>query len=183
MGVPGTPQPVMLFVGMLSGEVALLEELDRGLQENFGPVLYRSDDLPWNYTAYYRKELGDRIFRRFLFFRDLIPPDRIAGIKLDTNKMEQRYLREEKGELFRRINLDPGYLDLPKVVLVSTKDYSHRLYLSSGIYGELTLTNVGGGFQPLPYTYPDYRAAETVRIFNTLRGELTSLRRKKKTST
>jgi len=178
MGVPKKPHPVMLFIGMLSGEVALLDELQRHLGEKFGPVFYRSEDLPWNYTAYYQKELGDRILRRFLFFRDLIPPDRIASIKLETNRLEQRYLIEKEGESLRRINLDPGYLDLPKVVLVSTKDFSHRIYLSSGIYGELTLTHIGGQFQPLPYTYPDYRAEETVRIFNTLRGGLALLRRK-----
>lgn len=179
MGVPKTPQPVMLFVGMLSGEPSLLDRLGRDLEEKFGPLLYRSEDFSWNYTAYYKKELGDGLLRRFLFFLDLVPPDRIVGVKLETNRMEERYLRQAPGKSLRRINLDPGYLDLAKVVLVSTKDYSHRIYLTSGIYGELTLTNVGGGFQSLPYTYPDYRAEETVRIFDTLRKELASLRREK----
>ncbi len=178
MGVPKNPHPVMLFVGMLAGDTVLLDELEGRLEERYGEIFYRSEDRPWNYTTYYQKELGNAIRRRFLFFRDLIAPDRIAAIKHETNELEQCYRREKQGEMLRRINLDPGYLDLPKVVLVSTKDFSHRIYLGSGIYGELTLMNRGGSFQPLPYTYPDYRSEETLHLFNNLRVELASFGRK-----
>ncbi|NOY52616.1 MAG: DUF4416 family protein [Deltaproteobacteria bacterium] len=182
MGVPKDPGPVMLFAGMLSGDPGLMDDVEKNLAEKYGGIHYRSEDLPWNYTTYYRKELGEGIRRRFIFFRDLIVPDEIVGIKLETNRIEGRYLRDEGGEPLRRINLDPGYLDPAKVVLVSTKDFSHRIYLGSGIYGELTLTNIGGVFRPLPYTYPDYRAEETLRIFNSIRGDSVLLRRRSRTS-
>jgi len=172
MGVPKDPRPVILFVGMLSRDAPLMDEVEGRLALRFGEVFHKSGDLPWDYTTYYRKELGEAILRRFLFFREPIAPDEIAGIKLETNTLEERYLREEGGDRFRRINLDPGYLDAARVILVSTKDFSHRIYLRSGIYAELTLTNVGGSYCPLPYTYPDYRAEETLRIFNSLRGKI-----------
>ena len=36
----------------------------------------------------------------------------------------------------RRVNLDAGYLCLAKLVLASTKDHAHRIYLRDGIYAE-----------------------------------------------
>ncbi len=69
----------------------------------------------------------------------------------------------------RRINLDPGYMDSAKVVLVSTKDFSHRIYLGKGIYGEVTLIYSGKGYQILPYTYPDFRTQEYFETFKKAR--------------
>jgi len=34
------------------------------------------------------------------------------------------------------VNIDPGYISLGKLVLASTKDHAHRLYLGEGVYGE-----------------------------------------------
>jgi hypothetical protein len=177
MGLPKEPKPVMLFVGMLSGQRNLLDELGRILQGEFGPVAYETVDQPWNYTDYYVEELGTKVLRRFLFFRRLIQPDDIAGIKIETNSLESRYTRPGENGPLRRINLDPGYLDLSKVILATTKDYSHRIYLSRGIYAEITLSyHVRKGFRPLAHTYPDYRSNETLAVFQRAREELVALR-------
>jgi hypothetical protein len=74
----------------------------------------------------------------------------------------------------RRINLDPGYLTEAKVVLATTKDYAHRIYLGSGIFAEVALRykEAAKSFVPLEYTYRDYEAAETIRLMNDARGRL-----------
>jgi len=167
----------MLVVGMLSGKISLMNEVCGALRDEFGPLFHEYGDIPWNYTDYYRKELGDRVFRRFCFFRRLIPPDRIAEIKRFTNRLEEDHARVGKEGPLRRINLDPGYIDSSKVVLATTKDYSHRIYLGRGIFAETTLICIGGRFRPLPHTYPDYRLTEVLGAFNRMRKELAFLRK------
>ncbi len=172
MSDPTTPRPVTLFVRMLSGEISLLDALQARLQERFGPLLHRSEDLPWNYTDYYAEELGQAIVRRFLFFRNRIQPDEIAAIKRATNEMERSYVRTQGARMLRRINLDPGYLDTARVVLATTKDYSHRIYLGAGIFAEVTLIYVRGSYRPQTHAYPDYRAPETLALFKQVRSEI-----------
>jgi hypothetical protein len=80
-------------------------------------------------------------------------------------KIEKRFSIANK----RQINIDPGYLSLDKVVLATHKDYSHRLYLGKGIYGEVTLFFKDKTFNPFPWTYPDYRTHEYINFFNDAR--------------
>ena len=69
----------------------------------------------------------------------------------------------------RRINIDPGYLYASKVILASTKDYSHRIYLSGGIFAEDALYYEDKSFQSWPWTYPDYKTKGYIEFFNNLR--------------
>ncbi|HOK40243.1 MAG TPA: DUF4416 family protein, partial [bacterium] len=69
----------------------------------------------------------------------------------------------------RQVNIDPGYINLAKLVLVSTKDYSHRIYLSNGIYAEATLFFRHNQFETFPYTYPDYATDEVRNILKEIR--------------
>jgi len=71
---------------------------------------------------------------------------------LATNRLEGEYAKDGR----RRVNIDPGYLLLERLVLASGKNFSHRIYLDNGIYADLTLIYQHGGFQKLPWTYPDY---------------------------
>jgi hypothetical protein len=72
----------------------------------------------------------------------------------------------------RPLNLDPGYITLAKLVLASTKDHAHRIYLSQGIYAEITLNYRAGSWQPLPWTYPDYRRSDFQEFFTNCREYL-----------
>ncbi len=121
---------------------------------------------PWEHTDYYQKEMGAGLKRHFVFFKNPVQPEGVVEIKLQTIKIEQQYLNDSGG---RRINLDPGYLDSAKIVLVSTKDFSHRIYLGNGIYGEVTLLFSGGDYRELPYTFPDFRTSEYHDVFKKAR--------------
>jgi hypothetical protein len=156
MGKPSLFTPHKLVVGVLrSGE-------DRGallhgaLEKAFGPSDFISETLPFTYTAYYRNEMGDPIFRYFLSFRELVMPDRLSEIKLKTNGLEENFMVENK----RTVNLDPGLLALSRFTLATTKDNAHRIALCDGIFGELTLLYTRKDFQALPWTYPDYATRE-----------------------
>jgi hypothetical protein len=83
-----------------------------------------------------------------------------------TNALEAKLSKEGK----RTVNIDPGYIDMAKLVLFSTKDYTHRLYLNKGIFAEVTLYYKDDTFNPWPWTYPDYKSSEYIAIFNHIRG-------------
>jgi len=167
MGKITKPNPVKLFIGMLSQDDALFNELGQKLSDILGPIDLESSVWPWEHTDYYEEEMGAGLKRKFVFFENLIDPLTIAEIKLRTIEFEKQNLNSDGG---RRINLDPGYLDSAKLVLVSTKDFSHRIYLSNGIYGEVTLTYSKNNLQVLPYTFPDYKTAEYFDIFKQARA-------------
>ncbi|MCS7214855.1 MAG: DUF4416 family protein, partial [Thermodesulfovibrio sp.] len=59
------------------------------LEEKFGEILLESSPSYWNYSDYYTPELGSPIWRRFIFFRNLISEGDIAQIKIQTNEIEQ----------------------------------------------------------------------------------------------
>ena len=151
---------------MLSNDESLFATVKQPLENVFGPCDLDSPLWPWEHTTYYEKEMGAGLQRMFVFFEKLIMPDAIAEIKLKTIDIEKENLYEQGG---RKINLDPGYLDAAKIVLASTKDFSHRIYLKDGIYGEVTLTYSGKDYQTLPYTFPDFRTAEYQEVFKQAR--------------
>jgi hypothetical protein len=158
--------PVKLLIGMLSQDIAVLEHAAAELQKYFGPRDLISPVWQWNHTRYYEKEMGKDLKRQFIFFAKLFNPGEIADIKLRTNELEQQFCNDLGG---RSVNLDPGYLDAAKLVLASTKDFSHRIYIGKGIYGEVTLSYTGGHYTPLPHTFPDYRTEEYRGLFDKAR--------------
>lgn len=129
----------------------------RLLVEYFGPTDLVSGTWSFDSTDYYELEMGEGLQRQFVSFERLIDPGQLAQQKILSNELERR-ICTECGLLpdQRRVNLDPGYLSLSKLVLATTKDYSHRLYLRDGIFAESTLHFEAGRWMPWPWTYPDY---------------------------
>ena len=80
----------------------------------------------------------------------------------------------------RVANIDPGYLEPSKLVLYSTKNFSHRIYVGNGIFAEVTLIYEHGDFKFLPWTYPDYMWRPNVDFLKSVRANIVVLNRKKK---
>lgn len=165
MGEIKYPPPAKLIVGLLTGESPLFVEVEVRLMARFGPLDLESTTFPFNFTDYYQKEMGSGLWRKYISFRDLIPKEALPGIKVFTNGLEAEYAGEKSGRGCRRINIDPGYLTAAQIVLATTKDYSHRIYLGQGVYGDPHLRYSRGGFQPFEWTYPDYRTGEALDFF------------------
>lgn len=162
-GKVGVSNGVKLIVGMIGNRLDLFEEAKRCLVERFGQVDYQSDIIAFDKTNYYDREMGSNLKRKFYSFKKLIYPEELVKIKILTNGLEREFLNESGG---RGVNLDPGYLAPGKLVLASTKDYQHRIYLGDGIYGEVTLRFRRGSFWPWEWTYPDYRSTQYIDFFN-----------------
>jgi hypothetical protein len=166
MGAVHRPPPAKLFCALLLAPTVSLLDVERHLQQYFGAIILRSPPVPFSQTAYYNREMGEGLTRLYVAFEPLISIIDLAAVKHTTNRLEGKWALTS-GQ--RRANLDPGYLDLAKVVLASTKDHAHRLYLGAGIFAEVTLRYRQKRFQPWEWTYPDYRLPTTLAYFNRLR--------------
>jgi hypothetical protein len=158
-------RPVKLITSFIFNQQLLLDRAKVILKRHFGPIDFESQVFTFNYTDYYQKEMGGDLKRSIISFKKLILPETLSKIKLLTNKIEAKL--SIKGS--RCVNIDPGYIDLAKLVLASTKDFSHRIYLGQGIYAEVTLSFKHKSFENNPWTYPDYRTPDYINIFNSIR--------------
>jgi len=166
MGKPKEPNPARLFMSLIAAEETALHQALKDLEQAFGKVDFVSERFPFNQTDYYTEEMGDPLFRHFVTFDGLIPPSSLPEVKRSTNRIEGKCTTRE-GK--RQINIDPGYLCLEHLILATTKGYSHRPYLRDGIYADLALIYRNKSFEPLEWTYPDYRQPEVISLFNELR--------------
>jgi len=160
--------PAKLFVSVLTSIREIMPEVERCLAETYGLPEQRSETFPFDQTHYYDEEMGTPLSRVFLSFPELISPDEIALVKIRTNQIEAS-LAERFTSVSRPANLDPGYVDQAKVVLASTKDFSHRIMISNGIYAEVTLHYQGGQWRSWPWTFPDFRTGRYNGFFAELR--------------
>ena len=176
MGEIRHAEPVKLFVGMLSAYPGALAEAEARLVQVLGPVDLRSDLWAHEFTEYYRDEMGQPLLRGFLAFAEVIPPDRLACIKRLANQVEQDVAAMREWPVLRPVNLDPGYIAPSRLVLATTKDNAHRIYLEGGIYGEVTLLWRRDKWVPLEWTYPDYRTKDYHEFFTRVRGRLLETR-------
>jgi len=160
------PKPVKLIAGVMFTHATDLIGVNRALEENFGPIDSKSDPFDFSFTDYYEKEMGAGLTKRFYSFEKPVPPDTLAIIKKKTNDMEKRFAVEGR----RTVNIDPGYIEESKLVLASTKNFSHRIYLGEGIWGEVTLRYESGEFVQHPWTYPDYVSPLAFEFFQAARA-------------
>lgn len=166
MGEITTFRREKLVIGILASS---LEELDEAIVEvsrEFGTIDFKSDPIRFTYTEYYTPEMGDEIWRLFVSLADLVEPVILPNVKIRSNRIEGRHMRDGR----RRINLDPGLLDLNRLLLASTKYAGHRIPLTDGIYAEITLLYFSKDFQDLFWTYPDFRTREYKEILHRIRS-------------
>lgn len=186
MAVPLSPLPVCRFAGLLGGSEEELAAARWELAQWYGNIDDVSDVLPFTFTQYYRDEMGEGLLRQWVRFEALFSPEHLAKCKLETNMAETllaRQFREKAGPgalpgaapssaraVPRPINIDPGYVHRYKVILATTKDHSHRVYMREGIYAEVTLHWSQNVWTPWPWTYADYQTPVALAFFTRARA-------------
>ena len=169
MGDIHAPVPVLLLVAVVSRYQAALDWAREKLSGQFGPIALTSEAFAFTETEYYAPTMGADLKKQFLVFEQLVDPGALADIKRQTNAWEAEYAALGRHQEARPLNLDPGYVTAAKLVLASTKDHAHRIYLRDGIYAEVTLAYRHRQWQPLDWTYPDYRRADFHAFFSRCR--------------
>lgn len=166
------PSPVKLIVGILAADERCLTAAREGVTGEFGAADFVSEVWPFDQTEYYREQAGEQILRQFVSVESLIGPGELSGIKHRTNRMEQVLAYELAAGVPRPVNLDPGYVEPSKLVLASTKNFSHRIYIGENMYAEVTLTYARGAWVCYPYTFSDYQQQVYHEFFSRVRARL-----------
>jgi hypothetical protein len=176
MGDITNPVPVLLLVAASSRHDAALAWARETIEREIGPLALVSDAFDFTETEYYAATMGDGLKKQFIACERPIDPGELARIKRQTNAWEAQYAALGRHPESRPLNLDPGYVTAAKLVLASTKDHAHRLYLADGIYAEVTLAYRQKQWQPLDWTYPDFRRADYQAFFTACRAKLLAAR-------
>jgi hypothetical protein len=165
MSNPSEAEDVKLISSLFSSQANLIDRVILEMEGLFGLTDWISPAFFFDRTKYYEKEMGWPLHRRFISFKTLVRPQDIVDIKCKTNDLENKESQGGK----RKINIDPGYVALERLVLATGKNYTHRIYLSEGIYADLTLIFQKGSFSPLAWTYRDYSDSKIIGYFNAVR--------------
>lgn len=160
------PCRAKLITSIFSQDPELIHKASFAMEKVFGKIDFRSPVMDFTHTEYYKDEMGTGLKRVFLSFSKPVRPQSAYKAKLKTNALERKFTINGK----RRVNIDPGYLDMAKLVLFSTKDYAHRIPMPRGIFAEVTLFYRDGRYNPWPWTYPDYKTKEHAEIFESIRS-------------
>jgi hypothetical protein len=167
------PKPAKLIISMFTSDKSLFNLYKKKLIKKFGKVDIESNAQPFNFTDYYKEEIGENLIQKLFSFSTLIRQDELAEIKIITNDLENNNIDKniKKNTIHhkRKINLDPGYIILDKYILASTKNGPSRIYLNQGIYAEITLRFINKSFVPCEYTYPNYKTNEYINFLNSVR--------------
>ena len=154
MGKIRTHLPVKLFAAILFNRNIQPESIEKTLTDLFSPIENRSDIFPFSHSEYYGDEMGSDLLKYFVVFQKLIPPEFLISAKQLSNKVEEDFIDSKKT---RQVNIDPGYISEAKILLASTKNYDHRIYLGEGIFGDIQLRLRHKQYHENDWTYPDYR--------------------------
>jgi hypothetical protein len=165
-------QPVLLITAAFSRYGEAFSWARERVEREWGPVALSSERFEFTETRFYEASMGAELKKEFWAFKELVDPGRLADFKLRSNEWENEFQQLHSFSEQRPLNLDPGYLTEAKLVLATTKDRDHRLYLDRGIYAEVTLYYHDRLWQDRPWTYPDYRRSDYHQFFTRCREYL-----------
>lgn len=170
MGCATQPTQVKLFLAVLYDPLVDINAVLLPFDKQFGERIHCHGPVPFSWSDYYEKEMGAALQKLYCSYRVGIDRDTLPAIKVMANNREAEYAVPGGGA--RRVNIDPGYVARDKVVLATTKDFYHRLYLANGIYGEVTLHYRKGRFRYFSWTYPDFKDVAVIDFLERIRAPL-----------
>ena len=130
----------------------------------FGKKLGPSSSVfNFDQTSYYEKEMGAELKKVFVQIGDPVSRDGLVKFKIRSREIEDQFLNSTGSRL---VNIDPMIVSIENVVVSTSKNFPHRIYLGHGVFGDLQLIRRKGGYEGLPWTYKDY--VEQIPYFDSL---------------
>ena len=153
-------EPVVRICAVISRHAEARAWATKQLSDSWGQIQHRTDPLPFEANGYYESQMGTDLQKELLAFAELCEPGGLADWKQETIRIENEYAGLRNHPEQRPINLDCGYVTQAKLVLATTKDRDHRIYLRDGMFAEVTLNYVAKAWVHHRWTYPDYRTEQ-----------------------
>lgn len=166
------PFPCLLVVALFSRHRSAIESVRRFVESHWGPIALQSRPFAFDQTNYYQQQMGDRLEKEFWVLQRPEDPACLADRKRTAIAWETLIAQSGQFPETRPVNIDPGWISPLKLVLASTKDRAHRIYLRDGIYAEVALQRVGSQWRGYPWTYPDYLLPDSLEFFQQAIGYL-----------
>ena len=143
------------------------------LAEEFGPYDFKGEIKKFDITDYYKSEMGDgEQKKQIISFQKHINAEDAVKIKESTVEIEKSLSQKN----CRTVNIDPGYIDLNKLVLFSCKEQAMKLYYGSGIYADIIMEYSKRKWKKFPWTFADFKDstydAECTRIRDLYKSNL-----------
>jgi hypothetical protein len=165
-------EPVVRFCAVITRHEQAHTWAIQQLARHWGAVQIVSAAIPFEAGGYYTASMGSDLLKTLVAFDGFVDPATLADWKHQTNHWEQCYADQAVHPESRPLNLDPGYVTQAKLVLVTTKDRDHRLYLRDGMFAEVTLTYVGKAWHHHRWSYPSYRSEQVAWFASQCRQRL-----------
>ena len=164
MGIAKDHPLCLQVIAAFSRHESTLDWLWDRVTSQLSPIAKISPVFPFNESEYYRATMGEQLKKQFAILSNWYDPAELSSHKLMSHNWECELANNATHDVERPLNIDPGYMSMTKLVLASTKNREHRIYLKDGIYAEVTLAFRDQHWQPMPWTYPDYQR-EDFRVF------------------
>lgn len=170
MGAILPPDPVLLLFAVFSRYDEAFCWAEQRVTQRFGPLAAKSPAFAFVETDYYDESMGTGLRKQFWVVERPFDPGKLAELKIEANAWEEEYAAQSSHPEPRPLNVDPGYVTLGKLVLASTKDHAHRIYLRDGIFAEITLYYQHKQWHATPWTFPDYQREDYQQFFSECRA-------------
>lgn len=180
MGLIHVPEPVLPMTAVFTHYPEAIEWAKKKIEAHWGKIVLESEPFPFEQTQYYDASMGPHLRKIFFAMEPMMDPQRLAEMKNQSNVWEEEFASEFSVPEVRPLNIDPGYVTLGKLVLASSKDFYHRIYIGDGIYAEITLSFTRGEWTAFPWTFPDYREPTYHPFLTRCRERIFEHRRKEK---
>lgn len=158
---------VKSIAGVLTNETELLGQALLDMEPIWGKADIIGEWLNFDHTTYYNEEMGEGLKRIFVSFENLVAPEKAGNFKLQASLIEDKF-RKGGVDKRRRVNIDPGYLDANKVVLITGKHGGHKIALATNIWADFLLW-YNKGWVALPWAFPDFRSGQLFPVFMKMR--------------
>lgn len=153
------------IVGIITSRTELIDDVMKRMEVHFGKVDFVGEWRPFDHTSYYEDEMGRDLKRCFFSFDMLVAPHRSKHFKTWTTAIEDFYRINGR----RVVNLDAGYVDANKVVLMTGKHGGHKIAVEEGVWADFLLW-YNKGWVALPWAFPDFRDGSHFPTFEKMRG-------------
>lgn len=157
-------ETVKPIIALLTASAALRDDVVRALEEHLGDADFVGPWHPFKHTNYYETEMGKDLNRCIISFERTVSAAKLPKLKSLTREIEAGYRMDGN----RTVNIDPGYVDLHKVVLGSGKGGGHMLLVGDGVFADILLY-YNKGWQPMPWAYPDFKNGTYVADLGLIR--------------
>ena len=167
-----TVEPVIRFCAVITRHPELRQRAVEWIGQHWGSPVIQSPEIDFEAGGFYTSTMGNGLKKSLIALDGYVDPADLADWKLRSNQWESKLANEFQFSESRPLNLDPGYMSQAKLVLATTKDRDHRIYLRDGVFAEVTLTYVGKIWRDHRWSYPSYRTEAVAQFANDCRNRL-----------